>query len=328
MIKIINSFIFLLLSLNSNADNIFHWKWEVVNNQIRLTGNLNNEKVTILYCEATTLKKRFAVLYRIIDEIEYQHSGLYLKTVDTLSNQLVNPFIADIEKSKSVIVEIDSSLLNFPIEFLNFRNSSVALFRPLVFKINNIPQADGADTLTLHKGYIIRDPTSDPENACKNIYHYYPGSEFKSAYKIHENDLGFKNNIDFILISAHGDADSVTFRGGIALNKIDNVKPCFFKVNNPKIVYIDACQQGINWAYIAVLAETAETNFYLGPIISNDSGESSTKTINWFFHHLDKTHNPVISLWQTRKQLYNHYNNKIKKMDVINKSFIFRVYKI
>lgn len=322
------SIIFLLSLTSVRANNVFHWRWQLLGDQIKITGTLNNEKITTIYCETISTKKRFAVLYRIIDEIEYSKLNLYLNSVDTLSALLVKPFTAEIDKSQSITIEIDSSLLNFPIEFLNFRTTSVALSRPLVFKINEIHNVEGIDTLTLHRGFIIRDPTSDPENACRNIFSYYPSSEFKSAYKIYENDLGLKSNIDFILVSAHGDADSITFRGGIALNKIKNVKSDFFKVNNPKIVYIDGCQQGINWAYISALAETPETNFYLGPIISNDSGESSTRTINWFFSHLNKTHNPITSLWETRKQLYKHYNNKIKKMDVINKSFIFRIYKV
>jgi hypothetical protein len=318
----------LLFHTDAKADNIFYWKWQLLNDKIQVTGTINNEKSTIVYSETILTKSRFSKLYYTIDEIEYSKLKVYLKIVDTLSNQLVKPFDRELEKCQSIIVEIDSSLLNFAIEFLNFKNQSIALYRPMVFTINDRQKLESEDTLLLTRGFIVRDPTSDPENACKNIYRNYPTSEFKSAYKIYEDDLVQKNNIDFILISAHGDADSLTFTGGVALNKIDNVKPYFFKINNPKLVYIDGCQQGINWTYINALSETKETNFYLGPLVSNDSGESSTKTINWFFSFLSKTHNPIISLWETRKRLYNHYNKKIKAMDVINKSFIFRIYKI
>lgn len=326
------NFIFTLFILvfqtNAKADNIFHWKWQLLNDKIQITGSINNETSTTIYSETLLTKNRFSKLYYTIDEIEYPKLKEYLRIVDTLSDQLVKPFNRELEKCQSIIVEIDSTLLNFAIEFLNFKNQSIALYRPLVFTINDRQQLESADTLSLTRGFIVRDPTSDPENACRNIYRNYPTSELKPAYKIYEKDLVQKNNIDFILISAHGDADSLTFKGGIALNKIDNVNPYFFKLNNPKIVYIDACQQGINWTYINALSETKETNFYLGPLVSNDSGESSTKTINWFFAYLSKTHNPIISLWETRKRLYNHYNKKIKTLDVINKSFIFRIYKI
>ena len=326
------NFIFVIFILFSQtkvkADNIFYWKWQLLGDKIKITGTLNNEKSTTIYSERIITKIRFSKLYNIIDEIEYSKLNLYLKTVDTLSKQLVKPFSAELDKCQSIIIEIDSSLLNFGIEFLNFRTETIAIYRPLVFKINDKGEVDGMDTLSLTRGCIIRDPTSDPENACRNIYRSYPTSEFKSAYKIYEKDLILKDNIDFILISAHGDADSLTFKGGVALNKIENMNPYFLKVNNPKVVYIDGCQQGINWTYIEALSETKEINFYLGPIVSNDSGESSTKTINWFFSYLSKTHNPVVSLWETRKKLYSHYTKKIKAMDVINKSFIFRIYKV
>jgi hypothetical protein len=321
--------VFILLSqTNAKAENTFYWKWQLLNDKIQITGSINNEKSTIVYSETLITKSRFSKLYYTINEIEYSKLKVYLKIVDTLSNQLVNPFDNELEKCQSIIVEIDSSLLNFAIEFLNFRNQSIALYRPIVFTINDRQKIESRDTLSLTRGFIVRDPTSDPENACRNIYRQYPTSEFKSAFKIYDKDLVQKSNIDFILISAHGDADSLTFKGGVGLNKIDNVNPYFFKINNPKIVYIDACQQGINWTYINALSETTETNYYLGPLVSNDSGESSTKTINWFFSYLRKTHNPIISLWETRKRLYNHYNKKIKTMDVINKSFIFRIYKV
>jgi len=310
------------------ADDIFYWKWQLTNGQIKITGSINHQTEKTVYAEATITKKRFALLYWIIDYIEYPKYKVFQKTVDTLSSLLVGPFSSDISKCRSIIVDLDTSLLNFPIEFLKLKTESIALIRPMVFTIAGNQNDPARESVVLHKGCIIRDPTSDPENACINIFHSYPGSEFKSAYKITEKDLGLKTGIDFILISAHGDADSITFRGGIALNKIDNVKPGFFKENNSKVVYVDACQQGINWTYISALAETKEPNFYLGPIISNDSGESSTKTINWFFSFLKQTQSPVTSIWETRKKLYRYYNKKINAMDVINKSFIFRIYKI
>jgi hypothetical protein len=320
--------ILIVFQSKTEAQNIFHWKWELLEAEIKITGKLNDGKETVIFCESVVTKKRFERLYRIIDEIEYKRLQVYQRTVDTLSNQLVLPFAKELKESNSIIVDIDSSLLNFAIEFIKIKNESIALFRPLVFKINDRINTETSDIVILHKGYIVRDPTSDPENACINIYRQYPSSEFKSAYKIFEKDLTIKPGIDFILISAHGDADSITFKGGIALNKIDNVSGSFFKENNPAVVYIDGCQQGVNWTYISALAETDESNFYLGPIVSNDSGESSTKTINWFFSYLRNTHNPIISIWKTRNRLYKHYNQKINKMDVINKSFIFRIYKV
>jgi hypothetical protein len=328
MIKLFIFLSFLFQFKASTAQNIFHWKWQLTEGNIKITGRTDNGTVKEIVTDAAAAKKRFELLYGVIDEIEYPKLKAWLKTADRLSKELVMPFEKNISQCSLIIIEIDSSLLRLPIEFLNFNNQSIAIARPLLFTIKGFASNEHVDSIKLHKGYIVRDPTSDPENACRTTLQKYPASQFKSAYKITEKDLVRKPGIDFILISAHGDADSISLRGGIALNKIENVSPVFFKENNPKIVYIDACQQGINWAYISALTQTPEVNFYLGPIISNDSGESSTKTINWFFDYLRQVYDPAIALWKTRKKLYNHYNKKINRMDVINKSFIFRIYKV
>jgi hypothetical protein len=320
--------ILLFCVISGKTQNVFHWKWELTNEQIKVTGKIDSGQEKAITLEADIIKKRFGLLYDIIDKINYRDIKRYLKTVDTLSSQLVFPFAKELSQCRSVIIEIDSLLLNLPVEFLINNKKAIAINKPLVFTINNYAVNKNDSTIKLHKGFIVRDSTSDPENACLTTLYNYPKSGFKSASKITAKDLTLKPGIDFMLISAHGDADSITFRGGITLNKIDNVPPLFFKENNCKLVYIDGCQQGINWAYIAALAQTHETNFYLGPIVSNDSGESSTKTINWFFSFLKQTDNPVLSLFKTRVKLYNHYNKKINKMDVINKSYIFRIYKL
>ncbi len=211
----------LLLQTIVRAENIFYWKWSLTEGQIKVTGKLNNEREVVIYSESNLIKKRFATLYRIIDEIEYSNANTYKKTVDTLSDLLVNPFSSSISKSRLIVVEIDSTLLNFPIEFLEFKNSAIAIAIPLVFTISGNKNNHYRNSINLHRGFIIRDPSSDPENACKNIFRQYPTSEFKSAYKISEKDLAAKKNIDFILISAHGGVDSITFKGGIALNKTE-----------------------------------------------------------------------------------------------------------
>ena len=328
-VVVITIFTCTLLNIKgAAAQNIFHWKWHLEENSIKIKGRIDNGEEKEVITDAVITKKRFNLLYKIIDETEYKEFKGYLSTRDTLSHELVLPFQKYISQSRLIVIEIDSSLLRLPIEFLNLHNQSIATVKPLLFTINHFTPTAGFDSVRLQKGYIVRDPTSDPENACRTTLQKYPASIFKSAYKITANDLVKKPGIDFILISAHGDADSISLCGGIALNKIENVAGTFFKVNNSKVVYIDGCQQGINWTYIGALAQTPETNFYLGPVISNDSGESSTKTINWFFDYLQQVNNPCIALWKTRIKLYKHYNKKINRMDVINKSLIFRIYKV
>jgi hypothetical protein len=325
--KLLLLFILLFSFVFLSAQQTFYWKWQVTGDSLQLTGDLQgHQKVTIIVA-GSGIREKFAKVYKIIDLIEYQNANVYVHTIDTLSKQLLMPFAKQLRACKTVIIDIDSSLLGLPLELLLVDKEAMAVFRPIAFRINSRVGKEISDTLTLRKGFIIRDPTSDPEDACATIFHRYPSSIYKSAYKTTVAELSRKTDADFFLISAHGYADSLTMRGGVFL-KDAQISPDLFKRNNPKLVFIDGCQQGINWTYISALTESVEPNLYLGPIISNDSGESSTKTINWFFSYLKQNGNPITALWKTRRRLYAYYHKKINSMDVANKAFIFRIYKL
>jgi hypothetical protein len=319
--------IFLLLTtFSGKAQPVFSWKWQVVDGQLHISSRINEQPGTTVTVNLDSAKRRFAVLYHIIDEVEYNRQTLYQLTIDTLSYQLVRPFAAAISSCSSMVIQADSNLLNFPVEWLEINKVPLAIFRPMVFTFTPLPNPLN-DSLRLSKGFIIRDITSDPENACGTTLRRFPESYFKMVTKIKSTELIKQPGNDFILISAHGSVDTPLLRGDVAVGR-HTVQPSFLQWSNPPLIYIDACQQGINFAYINALAQTAAVNFYTGPIISNDSGESSTKTINWFFSFLQKEYNPVIAMWKTRQKLYRYYKNKWRKMDVINKSFIFRMYRV
>lgn len=328
--KIVSLILPLLLSLHPFAQKTFYWQWQTAGDSLQLTGRLNEEPVTVVHLGKASIKKPFALLYRNIDETRYKEWNDYQKTVAFLSKATVQPFQRQLLACNRVVVEMDSGLLNLPLEFLQVQNNSLALFRPLVFRINGFAGKQGNDTLTLHRGFLLRDPTSDPEDAVTSIFRRYPASTFRSVSHIKPADFQFRPGADFALMSAHGFADSATLRGCIFFANDSPVRPRIFEQSQLKLVYIDGCQQGINWSYISKLAQAESTVFYLGPIVSNDSGESSTKTINWLFDALRQSHNPVEALWITRKHLHNHYKNvrKLNSTDVVNKSLIFRIYKL
>lgn len=319
--------LFLLLFNGLKAQNVFHWQWRLANDTVQITGKLGTEGPTVVRLNHAAIKKDFGFLYRTVDEIAYKQWETYRKAVAVLSEATVKPFENHLAQCSRIVVETDSDLLNFPVEFLQMRNQAIAALRPMVFTVAGFANKNGSDTLTLRKGFILRDPTSDPEDACTTTFQRYPGSTFRSTYRVKPDDFRFKPGVDFLLMSAHGFADSLTLRGCV-FARDSPVRPLILCRTNLKLVYVDGCQQGINWSYIKTLAQADKTTFYLGPVVSNDSGESSTLTINWFFLHLKETADPVMALWQTRKQLYQHYKRRLHGMDVVNKSFVFRIYKI
>jgi hypothetical protein len=325
--------IILLTTQTAGASDIFYWKWQLVNGQIKVSGKLNNEKESYTIVEGNAIIERFAFLYKLIDEKIHSKLSLFSTTVDTLSKQLVKPFITEIRKSTLVVLNIDSTLLFFPIEVLKVDTYYLALYRPMVFQASNSIINPDTDTLTIYKGFILRDPTADLADNSQYVLSKYPGSELKSMSNLDKEDLNQNHYADFFFMSAHGIVDS-SLHGGILVDETNSVSSDFVKKNNPRLFYTDACYQGINLNYITALAATKETNYYVGSIVTVDLADASIHNIERFFTFLSQTHDPVISLWKTKQRVFKNYNQPSLAginqtiLTVINKSLMFRVYKI
>ena len=81
-------------------------------------------------------------------------------------------------------------------------------------------------------------------------------------------------------------------------------------------------------AFLQAFQDKSDVQFYLGPIISNDAGDSSTKTMIWFFTAVLEHGNPIKALFETRKRLFEFYATK-ERLNIVkslNKAFAFRIY--
>jgi len=102
------------------------------------------------------------------------------------------------------------------------------------------------------------------------------------------------------------------------------VFPSAFPQKKLKLIYFDSCHlgKGKNFAehFLSSVAE-----YYLGPITSNEAGNSSTKTILSYFKNLE-TNNPVESLFKTKQELkaYSKGNLLVKLWFAA----MFRLYKL
>ncbi len=329
MMKVFLLFTFFILTKQKvNGNNVFYWKWGFENGQIKVSGKLNDEKEIAIYAQAQATIDRFVLLYRTIEEKKHSEQLLYLNTVDTLSEQLLKPFITEIKKSSLIVLNLDSTLLFFPIEVLHADTSYLALFRPMVFQMNNSFINLDTDTIIITRGFILRDTSADIDNNCKSILSKYPKSKMKMISDLSKRDLKRKHQVDFFFISAHGTIDFSSSQSGILLNETNTIKKDFLKKNNPKLIFTDACFQGINMAYISTLADTKEVNYYIGSLLTVDLADAASHTIHRFFTYLNQTHNPIISLWRTKKKGFDNYSDNVQLLTTINKSLLFRIYKL
>jgi hypothetical protein len=94
----------------------------------------------------------------------------------------------------------------------------------------------------------------------------------------------------------------------------------------PRLVYLDACRLGVSRPFLTRFRAMG-TEYYVAPIIRNEAGESSTRTMTGFFEHLLAGTVPEVALFLTRQALWHRY----RRCDVRTRwwrSFAFRVYRL
>jgi hypothetical protein len=301
----------------------FYWSWRIVGDSVIVTGKCAGAGAgRVAVGKAATLQS-FARIYRIVDALDYERLGEYKAHAKNLSAKLVKPFAAALSKCGRMIVTLDTGLLALGIEFLATGSQPLALYRPLLFRINTGKVVE-EKKLRLHKGFILRDTSADPENACRTVQQAYPNSVLRSAHGLAASAFRLPAGIDFAVLSTHGLVDSATGKGLLFLDK--DLLPAGSLAAAPlDLLYIDACQQAASRSVTSALSHKATGTYYIAPLVSNDSGESSTRTMTGFFNYLKVLGDATGALWHTRRDLAAHYR-KWKSLDVVNMSYIFRVY--
>jgi hypothetical protein len=190
-------------------------------------------------------------------------------------------------------------------------------------------EGEDAPQIEITSALLIADLTVDPEEACKEVATLIDDAEY---YVMQDADASTikdaADQVDVLVISAQGDIDEKS-RGAIYLNEVTILATLMGKLE-AWIVYFDSCQQGANLRYLEAFQEKSDIQFYLGPIISNDAGDSSTKTMIWFFKDVLAHGNPIQALYDARKRLFAFYTGqqKLKLITALNKAFAFRLYEL
>ena len=59
MIKFFIAFSFLFQFKTGTAQNVFHWKWQLIDNYIKITGKIDDGEEKEIVTDAAAAKKRF-----------------------------------------------------------------------------------------------------------------------------------------------------------------------------------------------------------------------------------------------------------------------------
>lgn len=218
----------------------------------------------------------------------------------------------------------DDLLITYPFDLLIFNGKHLFLQKPIAYSFNNVgPQRFDLKDVTA--SLLISDETADPQRAVMKVREYIPNSTYKDINDVKAEDFAALGPVDLFLMSAHGHtfAEQDDY---IELDDEQQLKAEHLAGLKPKLVYFDSCYMSSSVDFIK-LFRSQKTAFYIAPVVPNEAGNSSTKTMCLFFEALDLYKCPTYALHLTRRQLYEHFSRKEINFMLLFRSFPFRVYR-
>ncbi|MCL6591002.1 MAG: hypothetical protein K6U80_13740 [Firmicutes bacterium] len=280
-------------------------------------------KTTAFGKESGSLIDSFHYLYSVLDN-RGDHNTAFQNRLDHLSARILAPFKSLINKSQRIIFIIDPEFIRFPLDLLKINGNYLFLQKPVIYgfqklKTQNpayLPPKDSA-------GLIVRDATADPEDGCMAGKNLFQNSSYYNTAGLKLDQLSGLAGIDFVLMSVHG-MIAVEKSDYIIING-ERLQPDFLNQFHPKFIYLDSCRLGVSYSFISNAMKSG-TIFYLGPIVINEAGNSSTKTIQYFFQEIAAGNSFGDSLFQTRVRLYDEFKENVNASRLFWYCFPFRVY--
>lgn len=244
--------------------------------------------------------------------------------IKKLSKLLIEPFSKKIKVANKIRFIVDYKLLKCAMDILEIDNIPIFLNSQVSYSLSDIDVEDKPE-IEINSALIIADLTADPEEACKKVRDMIEESEYIDVKKASLEDV-IETDVDLLLVSAHGELED-DMSGSIAFTDDIYLSSDELETIDVSFVYCDSCQMGINTDFIETFEEEGTSCFYMAPIISNDAGDSSTKTMVWFFEDILDNKNPIQSIFQTKKKLFEFYSkSKLDEVAIYNKAFPFRIY--
>lgn len=284
------------------------------------------EKELTLEGQAKEIVSQFETIYNILEKKKEGEVTELQEAIQTLSELLITPFAKQLKKCNLVRFVVYEDLIRCTFDLLLYENNYLFLQRNVCYQVAEGKGEDEPE-IELGSALLIADLTADPEEACREVSKLIPESQYA---EMKDADLRMikesADQVDALIVSAHGDLDEDNC-GGVSIND-ETISPKLIGKLEAWIVYFDSCQQGSNMEYLQAFQNESNVQFYLAPIISNDAGDSSTKTMIWFFTAVLEHGNSIKALFETRKRLFEFYTMKenLNLIESLNKAFAFRIY--
>lgn len=281
------------------------------------------KKSIVLKEEKAKVIRQCNLIYDTIEAKNAKQTKAMRSAVAELTGKFVAPVRAMVAGTEHINFIIPKSLVRCAWDLMELDGQPLYLTHKITYttakyRAQNLPH-------TLQPGLFIADPTTDPEDGLKDASRGLPGSQWLAVKNASLKRIAANRKYRTLAVSAHGDLDNSN-SGSMGINDEELDSDLFEKVS-ADLAYFDSCQMGVNWDFVETFHGEKTGHFMLAPITSNDAGDSSTRTVVWFFAELRQSKDVADALRKTRQKLHRQYTREgYDYVTIVNKAFPFRLY--
>lgn len=249
-----------------------------------------------------------------------------------LSQELFGSLRPAMRAASCIVFHIQPRFMHFTLDLLPIDDEPLFVQKPVAYSFKPPAAPDRlaeSDFSAKPRGLILRDPETDPQNAAGHVQKLYPTSQFQ-LIKNTTPAVFEQANYDFLVISSHGSVRPVLGAGDPHMD--DSIRLGKEELNADELdtarfglVYYDSCQLGLSKPFIDA-ASKGGARYYLAPIISNESGNSSTWTMKYFFNDVHDGKTPMDAMFHARQKIYQDVEGKATPTERIFFAYPFRLY--
>jgi hypothetical protein len=309
-------------SHQSTRSGVLYLSLKSTGNQVSIQADLDEKHKSFTVAQgAEEIVNGLKMLFARLEKREVTRAEIN-PLLEGVGAHIFTPIAELVDSSTEIQFIIPGRFLTFPLDLLHFKGRPLFLQKPVTYSFEKI----GAGQIPLsprHTALILEDRSINPERCCQILKDALPSSGYYIMEDMNLTKLSSLQAVDILLISAHG---------GVQNANTDSMKmgeerlgPEHLSHLSPSLVYLDSCNLGVSAHFIQSFRDRG-TQFYVAPILSNEAGNSSTKTIAFFFERLKAGDTPSKALFYTRKKLYEFYGEKDGFNKLLWRAFPFRVY--
>ena len=221
--------------------------------------------------------------------------------LEQLGRDLLGPLANPIRAAQRIEFLVPPEALELPLDALFLDGEPLFLQRPVSFRlIGNARVSDGAAP-RLRSAVVVSDETADPLRGAFAVGERFPDARVFDVADADLSTLAAMDAPDVLLLSVHGFVDG-SADDHVALGDQRLDAEGLAALGAP-LVYLDSCRTGVSAPMLGALFAGA-TRHVVAPVLSNEAGASSARTMQAFFDALAAGADAEQALFETRRALW------------------------